>query len=74
MVWEPTLRELVVSVAIPETNGRLPSSVGPSKKLTVPVGVPNIDVTFTIQVTGWPKTEGFGTHASVVDVGFLSTV
>ena len=40
--------------------------VAPSKKVTPPVGVPLEAVTVAVNVTGWPKTDGFGEEVTVV--------
>ena len=37
----------------------VPSIVAPSLKVTVPVGVPEADVTVAVNVTGWPESDGF---------------
>src|SRR5437899_2050808 len=40
----------------------------PSRKVTVPLGVPLPDVTVAVNVTGWLSTEGFAFDARVVVV------
>ena len=61
MVWPPTLRELVVTVATPPLSVTLPPIwLLPSKKLTRPVGVmlPEFGVTVAVKVTLCPKKDG----------------
>jgi hypothetical protein len=46
----------------------MPSVLAPSRKLTVPVGVPDpgaTAVTLTVSVTGWPNTDGFTDDVTV---------
>jgi hypothetical protein len=38
------------------------------RKETVPVGTPDVDVTFAVRVTDWPSVIGFGETASAVVV------
>jgi hypothetical protein len=52
----------------------VPRLVFPSKKVTVPDGVPAFDVTEAVMVIDWPKTEGFGDAATVVAVGAGFTI
>ena len=47
---------------------QLPRVLVPSMKFTVPVGVPLVLVTFAINVTDWPKTEGFALEVRAVVV------
>ena len=60
------------SEATPEpSSGADPSAVAPSKKETVPVGMPvpgAVAVTVAVSVTDWPCTDGFGLPASASDV------
>ena len=49
---EPPLRFATVSVALPPLNAALPIVVDPSRKLTCPTGVPNVDVTVAVSVIG----------------------
>jgi hypothetical protein len=44
----------------------VPSKVAPSRKVTVPVGVPARLVTVAVKVTDWPKVEGFGEPVTIV--------
>jgi len=57
-------------------NVPLPIRVAPSRKLTVPVGVPEpgaVTVTVAVNVTLCPKTDGFADEAIVVVVPHLFT-
>src|SRR5262249_42165457 len=63
-VCAPAGRAVVVKEALPPTRLTVPRSVAVvvSKKSTVPVGVPDTDisgVTVAVNVTGCPKTVGF---------------
>ena len=49
--WEPSVRDEVVNVATPAESGPWPSGVVPSRKLTVPVGVPTVELTLAVKVT-----------------------
>src|SRR6266850_6800473 len=66
----PAASALVVSVARSEASrGRVPREVAPSKKVTVPVGVPvagGKTATVAVNVTGWPTTAGFRDDATAV--------
>ena len=44
----------------PALSGPDPSEVHPSKNTTLPVGVPPVPVTVAVNVTVWPKADGFG--------------
>ena len=57
---EPVARG-VVRIATPEAfSVRVPRFVAPSKKLTLPPGVPASDVTVAVMVTFCPNVLGFG--------------
>jgi hypothetical protein len=67
----PTASVEVVSVALPDDNSTAPSVAAPSKKVTVPVGVPDpggTGLTVAVKVTDWPKTVGFADEATDVVV------
>ncbi len=71
--WAPTAREVVVIVAVatPLTlvSWAVPSTVEPSLKVTVPVGVPvagATTATVAVSVTDWPKTGEAVLAATVV--------
>jgi hypothetical protein len=66
--WDPRLNDDVVNDATPPLRVPEPSAVAPSKKLTVPVGVPAGDVTVAVNVLAWPNTEGSGAEDNVVAV------
>ena len=60
------MRVDVESVATPEPlSVGVPRVVAPSLKVTVPVGVP-VPVTVAVNVTDWPKTDGFTLEPSTV--------
>jgi hypothetical protein len=71
----------VERVATPlEFRAEVPSVAAPSRKVTVPVGVPVsfIDVTDAVNVTSWPEVEGLGDEPTTVAVAarlvFMSTL
>src|SRR6266536_6068306 len=75
MECAPTAREAVVSVAMPEESSvPVPRLAAPSRKATVPVGVPAGELTVAVRVTGWPKTLGFTEEIAVTVVAPLFTV
>ena len=65
----------VASVATPEPfSTPEPMFVAPSKKFTVPVGVPPPEVTVAVKVTEVPNVEGFSDEVSaVVELAALTT-
>jgi hypothetical protein len=82
MVWDPAVRVLIVSVAVPVlSNAALPKRDVPSLNVIVPPGVAvpgappgGMGTTLTVNVTAWPKVEGFGADVTVTETEFLSTV
>ena len=38
----------------------------PSRNVTVPVGVPDVDVTVAVNVTDWPKVDGLSDEVTDV--------
>lgn len=71
MLCEPTESVDVENVAWPELSVPVPRVVAPSLKVTVPAGVPAPGATadtVAVNVTDWPKTEGFAVDDSDVDV------
>jgi hypothetical protein len=74
----PTLSEEVANVATPLPFAKLaPSTVAPSKKVIVPVGVPEpgaIALTVAVSVTVSPGTEGFTSEVSTVALETCMTV
>jgi hypothetical protein len=71
--WFPTAKADVVKVATPELlSVELPRVALVSRKVTVPVGVPEpVEVTVAVNVTACPDTDGFGDDMSVVVVPAL---
>jgi hypothetical protein len=56
MAWPPAAAKLVVSVAVPSApTAAVPRTVLPSKKVTVPVGVPAGEFTVAVSNTVCPK-------------------
>ena len=54
MVCVPTVRVDVVNAAEPATSGTIPSVVPPSRKVTLPLGVPALESTVAVKVTLTP--------------------
>ena len=52
----------------------VPSVLEPFLKVTVPVGVPPLDVTVAVNFTDAPKVEGFREEATVVELVACLTV
>ena len=55
----------------------VPSTVEPSSKVTVPVGVPlpgDTGVIVAVKVTAWPETEGFAEELTELVVAACFTV
>ena len=67
---EPAASEETEIAAFPLERVALPSvvAVEASVKITVPVGVPDDEVTAAVSVTGCPKTDGFREETRVVVV------
>lgn len=60
MVCAPTASAEVVNEAAPvESSVAVPMLEAPSRKVTVPVGVPEVALTVAVKVTVCPKTVGF---------------
>ena len=64
----------MLKAAEPPESAPEPSRVAPSKKFTVPDGVPPTDVTDAVRTTVPPKVEGLGAEAKLVAVGAGFTV
>jgi hypothetical protein len=67
----------VVNVALPELKVAVPSVVAPSRKVTVPVGVPApgaTALTVAENVTLCPNTDGFTDEVTVAELLALLTV
>src|SRR5256712_6645977 len=54
--------------ALPLTRSAMPSTVAPSRNVTVPVGTPVAEVTVALRATACPVVEGFGVEVKVVVV------
>jgi hypothetical protein len=73
----PTASDDVESVALPEPRAAVPNVVEPSRKVTVPVGVPVAGataVTVAVNVTVCPKTDGLTDEVTVVELTPFTTV
>jgi hypothetical protein len=67
----PTVRDEVANVALPELKLAVPRVEAPSRKVTVPVGVPvpgATAVTVAVNVTDWPNTDGFTDELTLVEL------
>src|SRR5260370_1296918 len=67
----------VVKVAMPLLSVPVPIGLPPSRNVTVPVAVPDPGATgdtVAVNVTDWPKTEGFAEEATAVVESDLTTV
>lgn len=72
----PAFRLLVVNAALPDPSRvAVPRLVVPSRKVTVPLGMPPVEVTVQVKVTRLPKTEGLadGDGATAIAVLALFT-
>jgi hypothetical protein len=68
----PTGRVEVVYLAIPPLSAPVFNVVVPSLNITVPDGVPAVeDFTVAVNVTDWPKIEGFSEDVNDVEVSNL---
>ena len=73
----PTDSDEVANVALPELKLAVPSVAAPSRKVTVPVGVPvpgATALTVAVKVTDCPNTDGFTDEVTVVELLALFTV
>jgi hypothetical protein len=73
----PTASEEVANVALPELKAAVARVEAPSRKVTVPVGVPApgaTALTVAVKVTDWPNTDGFTDEVTVVELDALLTV
>src|SRR5881397_1007664 len=64
----PTASVEMESEALPLTSVAVPSTVAPSRNVTVPVGTPAAEVTVALSVTACPVVEGFGVEVKLVVV------
>jgi hypothetical protein len=72
---DPTASVDVVNVALPPLSVPVPSTLVPSLKVTIPVGVPEVaGLTVAVKVTAWPNTDGFAEETTDVEVAALFTV
>src|SRR5690242_10519715 len=69
MEWPPAARLEVENCAVPMLTPTVASVVLPPLNVTLPVGVPEPDVTVAVNVTDCPTLEGFCDEPSVVLVG-----
>jgi hypothetical protein len=67
-VLKPKGSAVVTMEATPPDKVAVPSEVVPRKNWTVPSGVPAVELTPAVSVTGWPTTAGLGDAATVVVV------
>ena len=77
MLCVATLSDAVVNVDAPPVSVPVPKVVAPSLKVTVPDGVPlpgATAVTFAVNVTDWPNTDGLADELIAVVVLALLTV
>lgn len=70
----PTDRDEVLNVALPLLSVTVPSVEEPFLKVTVPAGVPPLEVTAAVKVTDWPDVDGLREEVSEVVVLALLTV
>jgi hypothetical protein len=70
----PTDSDEVLNVALPLLSVPVPSVVEPFLKVTVPVGVPPLEVTLAVKVTDWPDFDGFREEVTEVEVVACLTV
>ena len=71
IVCLPTASALVLNVACPlALTATFDAQVeAPSVNVTVPTGIPAADATVAVNVTDWPKVDGFGAELTAVVVG-----
>jgi hypothetical protein len=75
--WLPITSDEVVKVPLPEVRLAVPRVVEPSKKVTVPVGVPTPGeeaLTVAVNVTAWLKDDGLSDEVTVAELFALLTV
>jgi len=63
-----------LNVALPLLSVPVPRVEEPSLKVTVPVGVPPLEVTVAVNVTEAPYVDGFREEATAVELVALFTV
>ena len=75
MEWEPTVRFASLKLAAPVAlSVATPIETPSTLKVTVPVGMPPLPLTWTEKVTGDRTTEGFRLEATVLVVVAICTV
>ncbi len=77
IVWPPAESVPVMNSATPEPFRELvPSTVWPSRNVTVPLGVlgPLTPATVAVNVTDWPRVDGFTDEERVVVVAVSGAV
>ena len=74
MLCEPAANEDVVKEATPPESVPAPRSAVPSRKFTVPVGVPAVEVTVAVKITGFCSIDGLLLLAKVEADAALVTV
>ena len=68
MEWPPKDRVEIVNIALPLLTVPVPRVEEPFLKVTIPVGVPAVDVTVAVKVTDLPNVDGFNEDATEVEV------
>jgi hypothetical protein len=66
--WLPVDKDDVENIALPPASVAVPSVVGPSRNVTVPVGVTPELATVAVKVTDWPSAAGLTEELRVVVV------
>jgi len=74
MECTPTASAEVLNVALPLASVAVLSVDAPSLKVTVPVGVPPVEVTVAVKVTAAANVEGFRDEATEAELFALLTV
>ncbi len=74
IVPDPTMLDVVVTVAVPLVNVPIPNDVDPLKKVTVPLGTPNPEVTVAVKTSLAPIAIEAEARLRVVVVGIAVTV
>lgn len=67
MEWVAALKLLVVNFAVPLVSAIVPRVVGPSLKVTDPVGDPLVELAEALNVTDCPESEGFSDELIVTE-------
>ena len=72
--WLATDKVEVVKTAFPPLRLCVDTTVELSLNVTVPVGVPPLDVTVAVKLTDWPNVDGFTEETRAVEVEACFTV